>query len=591
MESQEETFKRAAIAIPDGESDRFKELATDIVRENLSVAVADEHVLADPPSRREEYEGLSDDAAVLRVGGSNHLAHLKDSIAETKKRLGPEYTRSEAKRQNHGQFLERDRERRLNAPLIVSGLLKGISLGLLASVAVVSEAFMLHNQVREWLSSDEAEQPQEIGHFLVAFMIVSGLAIVTHAALDEKRPKPVRVGAGGVVALFSIALGLLRSYSTAASDQFLVLLIGGFVWIAVSLFAPIVAAYCIQSAAPSLKSFIDSIELGWRWRRNGRDLQSETLGAEGAVSILKDKLAALLDEFPGSRRKLIAEDQGHIEMARAARRLIPASVARAYISWQFFKRKKASPDWALKDLLFAGAAIVTGAFLLMGCSPAHPEKTAKPANWVVVCDRSSSSSENPACSNDRLKTACAQWAKRALPAGGRIELLLMGKGISDTKSVLLAERPRKFAPPAKRSRTEWVRAVEESCGKMELPDLGAASGVAEGLYAGVSRLRGLSGESSILLLSDMRAVSPGAFNFEVATPSYADFSRWLDSQGPLDVGNISIAVCGANLGTRSSPVSMSEHNKLRELWERVFREKWRFANLPTLSEECLFDFL
>ncbi len=592
MKNLDEIIQRAAVGVPEEHFERFEALMTDIAHAEIPPSVADEHVEADPPSRREEFESLSDDEAVQKVHGSNYLAHLKASIVETVDDIPPARTRVEAKEKAREQFFEMNRERVLSTPLIVAGFLKGISLGLLACVAILAEGHLLYLQLREWLSSDQPGQYDEAGHMAVSIMIVAGMSYVVHWATDEKKSGLLRACAWAGVILFSIALGLLRAYSITADERPIAIAVAGFVWITVTLFAPLVTASSLRAAAPGIAGFINSLELAFKWRRIEAMYRADQEEANSMVGVLKAKIASLLSQFSASRKKLVDDDGSYLAMARAARRLIPALVAEWTISWRFFKRQKESKGWTIKDWVCVCAAIVIGAYLLMGCSPPQPAKRAEPVNWIVVCDRSSSSAENPACTSVRLKAACSQWARRAVDGGGRIELIVMGQAISDTEVSPLAEHPGRFEPPIRPNRAKWLRAVPDACEAVSLPELGAASGAVEGIYTGVNRLRGLPGRSAILVMSDMRQVSGrGGFNFERGVPEFDAFARWLDSQGQMDAGAITIGVCGFNLGTKSSPLSMAEHGKIRALWEKVFREKWRFANVPTLSEECRFDSL
>lgn len=585
----EEEARKAAVAIHEENTEKFEAIMTDIITADVPPQVTDEHLERDAESRRKDLESLGDEEAIEKYRGGTFLEHLKEWLVQAKETMAALVGRSQAKGEALDQFSIEHRQYLMNAPMMWNDLFRGLVLGFLACSAVLADAHLLHGQISEWLWNEHAGNNQVIGHFLVSFLIVASLAIATHKAMSEQEPMPLRIGAGLFFLVFGVSLGALRGYSTAADNSLFNMLVGGIVWTLVSFSAPLFAAHCTMKAEPFIERCLDNLERRSRWKRNVREVRREMERAAEDVVSAKAELRSLLGEFPGARRAMIAEDEDYAARGRSARRWLRGMVASVGLSWLAFKREKPSRwnwQWIAKAL---GAVLLVGlALFLMGCAPPS-DKPARQVNWVVVCDRSSSSTGKPACSEDRVGIACEKWAEQAAQGGGRIELLLMGQSISDVEVRTLAEHTGRFGPPVKRNRSNWVKSIPEKCKQTPLPNLSVASGVVEAVYVGVSRLRGASGDKTMILMSDMRQVTPGIWNFERKVPDFENFAGWLDSAGKIDAGDLNLAVCGFNTGTRESPVAMAEHIRLRELWEKVFREKWRFANTPMLSEECRLE--
>jgi hypothetical protein len=97
------------------------------------------------------------------------------------------------------------------------------------------------------------------------------------------------------------------------------------------------------------------------------------------------------------------------------------------------------------------------------------------------------------------------------------------------------------------------------------------STIAEAISTAVRRLREHRGAYRLYLLSDMRQISPGGFNFESAVPLPQDFLAWLTKSGLTpDLRDIPALVCGLHTG-HFGQNSQASATRLHDLWQRALQ--------------------
>src|SRR2546426_445489 len=197
------------------------------------------------------------------------------------------------------------------------------------------------------------------------------------------------------------------------------------------------------------------------------------------------------------------------------------------------------------------------------CAGAHAHEDSQ-VHAILLCDRSSSAAEF-SCSANTVLGAGRWWADEAA-LGGTFELWLIGGGI-DIPRLVSETYPEDFRPPVSESKRAWRHAFEARLGGTggTLPT-NTGSAIAEALWRVSRRLNEASrGRKVLILASDLRQVTPGAWDFERHVPRPAEFLAWL---GRMDLSlelraDVQLMVCGVHSETpgRTSRATAVSYNR------------------------------
>ena len=166
---------------------------------------------------------------------------------------------------------------------------------------------------------------------------------------------------------------------------------------------------------------------------------------------------------------------------------------------------------------------------------------------------------------------------------------MIGDGI-DIPRLVAETYPDHFRPPVSEGKRAWRQAFEARLGRTAgtLPT-NTGSAIAEALWRVSRRLSEAGrGRKVLILASDLRQVTLGAWDFERHVPRPAEFLAWLrrmDLMLELRAG-VELTVCGFHSETpagtsRSTAVS---YHRTRALWEQVFKASGVTARI---REDCL----
>lgn len=163
-----------------------------------------------------------------------------------------------------------------------------------------------------------------------------------------------------------------------------------------------------------------------------------------------------------------------------------------------------------------------------------------PRHLAVVCDRSDSMLGS-SCGAPALEAAYDRWVLDA----GAIEgssFTVYGVGASRDAAVVLRRMVATGQSPGER-----IALLLGARGLLGggLQDAPTGSALAEALDVATSELSLVRGHRSILIFSDLRQVTPGTWNFEVAAPEAKEFTGWLRRAGLLsEVRGVEVQACG-----------------------------------------------
>ncbi|MCM2332836.1 MAG: hypothetical protein NDI82_02700 [Anaeromyxobacteraceae bacterium] len=227
-----------------------------------------------------------------------------------------------------------------------------------------------------------------------------------------------------------------------------------------------------------------------------------------------------------------------------------------------------------------------GAALPPGCTPSDEaaaravvlsaagrqvlEAPPEPHHAAVVCDRSDSML-GLSCDGKALEAAYDRWLERSGAAtGSTFAVYGVGTG-RDTASVLFR------VAASSRTPGERLVALLEARARVAagLGSAPAGSALVEALDVAAGDLKARQGTKSVLLLSDLRQVTPGTWNFEVAAPEPAAFAAWLRSSRLLPpLRGVELQACG--LHHRRAPgakhYDAALARRVEQAWAGALRE-------------------
>jgi hypothetical protein len=210
----------------------------------------------------------------------------------------------------------------------------------------------------------------------------------------------------------------------------------------------------------------------------------------------------------------------------------------------------------------------------------HPDILAKvpsaspapPLNQGVVCDVSASTLA-VACNATSLLRAFDFWVAEGLARpGSSLSVTVVGPSRDTMRTVFDLSVPD-------RSLGETIAFLLVARAQLaQLPSKSFevnASAIIEGIHATVSTLRERQGRYILIVLSDLRQLSP-EWDFDHAIPETSTFLTWLKKTHLLpDLRDISsVRVCGLHIH-RSPGRGLHTARRaaqLQELWQRTFRE-------------------
>jgi hypothetical protein len=215
--------------------------------------------------------------------------------------------------------------------------------------------------------------------------------------------------------------------------------------------------------------------------------------------------------------------------------------------------------------------------------PLAPEP--EPRHVEVVCDRSDSML-GTACDVSALQAAFDAWLARSGGAAGSSFTI---HGVDTTRD----GASRLFhvaAPPVSAGeRVARLVAARERLGA-SLDGAPTGSAIAEALSVAATELRGASGRRELLVLSDLRQVTPRVWNFEATAPEPSVFAAWFGSTGlAADLRGVEARACG--LHHRRAPGARPFDAVLAKRVERAWSKAFEVAGATEarLQADCTFE--
>lgn len=186
---------------------------------------------------------------------------------------------------------------------------------------------------------------------------------------------------------------------------------------------------------------------------------------------------------------------------------------------------------------------------------------------AVLCDFSTSMRASPIAD---LLTAYDTWLAQADHAtGSTFNAYRIGASYDTAELVFSIQMPSTELG----RRAAYLVAGRNELRSIGLPTDGSKSAIAEAIAAAGTALQGRAGRRYLMILSDMRQYTAGAYNFESSVPDPAVFLSWLKRESLLpDLRGVSVVVAGLdNHGpTQSRPFTAEKAARLRGAWTEAF---------------------
>jgi hypothetical protein len=194
--------------------------------------------------------------------------------------------------------------------------------------------------------------------------------------------------------------------------------------------------------------------------------------------------------------------------------------------------------------------------------------TAVPLHLAVVCDRSDSTL-GAACTTSTLLRLFDRWVSESLLApAATLSVEIVGPLKDALQSIYHLSVPD--LPVGERT-AYALGARVELARLFSGPAAQYGSTIAEAISATVRRLHERRGMYRLIILSDMRQLSAGGFNFEAVIPPPHDFLAWLKQKALLaDLRDIPVLVCGLHTG-HFGQNNQAYSTRLHDLWQAAFQ--------------------
>jgi hypothetical protein len=198
----------------------------------------------------------------------------------------------------------------------------------------------------------------------------------------------------------------------------------------------------------------------------------------------------------------------------------------------------------------------------------QPVTAAEPLHFAVVCDRSDSML-GLTCDEGTLQGAFDGWLARSGGAPGS-SFEVFGIGTSRDGVERLAHVSAERVPAGERVALLMAARGRIAAGLDVAPP---GSAVAEAVSVAAATLRSRTGGRELVILSDLRQVTPRVWNFEVAVPSPEVFARWLRATGlSSDLRGVEVRVCGLHhrRAPGAPPFDAALARRVEAAWKRAF---------------------
>jgi len=464
-----------------------------------------------------------------------------------------------------------DRERAFIQTHPVVGRLVRLVWGLrLAFVALsVGEVVALSVLFADWFGLDIARADVIYRHPVEAFGVLIAATGVFMASLmlalkavDLDHPRAA-LAAGATLLVGGVGLGWMRGAQIVDSG-----------WEQAVIFMAVTVALPVAAAALKRRAAHASAVLGaWRkLEREGRELGRRMALTERQHRAAERELAAVVAEY----RKDYMEARAVEARVRNAwlrwLQATEASLAEHRLAYLARLARAKMPRAEATALVKTAGLLVLLVLGATACAEVHAHEDSQ-VHVILLCDRSSSAAEF-SCSPNTVLGAGRWWADAAA-LGGTFEVWLIGDGI-DIRRLVSETYPERFRPPVSESKRAWRHAFEARLvGKAGTLPTNTGSAIAEAIWRVSRRLNEAGqGRRVLILASDLRQMTPGAWDFERHVPRPAEFLAWLrrmDLMLEIRPG-VELTVCGFHSETppgtsRSTAVS---YHRTRVLWEQVF---------------------
>lgn len=205
-----------------------------------------------------------------------------------------------------------------------------------------------------------------------------------------------------------------------------------------------------------------------------------------------------------------------------------------------------------RKILVVGACIALGVGVYLAMrGPAEaaappPAAPATPRHVLVVCDASDSGLD-AACRHNAIALAGDEWIRGAIDRAGSTFLVMkVGESSDSTSEVTAIEVPRRWGQGLRASKARFVREAREQILAADLA--GGGSAVVEAMLAGSRRLDEQTGDRTMIVMSDLRQVTPRVWNFERRAPVPRLFLRWMRRESTVpNLSGLRLIVCGVHM--------------------------------------------
>lgn len=208
-----------------------------------------------------------------------------------------------------------------------------------------------------------------------------------------------------------------------------------------------------------------------------------------------------------------------------------------------------------------------------------PPGAAPPLHTAIVCDRSNSTL-GMACTTASLLGAFDGWlADSRATAGAWFAIYRVGSSRDTAQAIYTLAVPER----AVGERVAFLLGARAELPQV-LPERAApnASAIAEAISVAVGELRQRGGRYRLVVLSDLRQVTPRRWNFEQVVPPAPRFVAWLQaSHLAVDLRGIPVLACSLHhqRGPGASPHDAPQATQLRQVWAHA----WRAMGAPDVE--------
>ena len=222
-----------------------------------------------------------------------------------------------------------------------------------------------------------------------------------------------------------------------------------------------------------------------------------------------------------------------------------------------------------RRIRLTGMAAMLLLLCLFGCAQMEGEP---PIHLVVVYD-GSDSGLGLVANAEAVAQAFNGWVRDAIHLpGASFSLLLVGKTRDTAREAVRVMVPQTWGAGVSQAKKRFIVQVREAIATADLS--GGGSAIAEAIQIAALRLRERQGVWHMLILSDMRQVTPRQWNFERSVPQPEAFILWLKQARLLaDLPGISVRVAGmhARRGPKAPEFTAEQEARLHQVWREALK--------------------